>query len=328
MTESNKWKSKLLSSSVPMEYEVAQLLVSNGFSVDSEFSYSRNDAGVLKDFSIDLLATQYITSDIDNILAVTELLVECKYRHYNNIWLFFEDTNEGEMSPFTLGHTIRAIDDFSWKFFPANCTTSFDEAATFCMKGIEIDTSNGNVYDSEIKHGLMQLQYGLPRLITDRVGFEIKHPENENNPFFFCPILLTTSRILVANPGTSIRMVEKADSLDDFSKPKPWVVVHSDLTPDFERHRQMECKSLSMLVHDEWVKVLDAERAAKGEYEFLLPSKRCAALSDPPGRKLFEFFSQTIICSLEHFPTLLKEIQKVTKLGANSYVSQKNIRVL
>lgn len=139
--------------------------------------------------------------------------------------------------------------------------------------------------------------------------------------------LLPNSSNNLQNIGRQSRNIyqngRKAGSLEDFSKPKPWVVVHSDLTPDFERHRQMECKSLSMLVHDEWVKALDAARAAKGEYEFLLPSKRCAALSDPPGVKLFDFFSQTIICSLEHFPALLEEIQKVTKLGANSYASQK-----
>ncbi len=50
MSESNKWKSKLLSSSLPMEYEVAQILVERGFSTDVDFSYTRMDSGLEKDW--------------------------------------------------------------------------------------------------------------------------------------------------------------------------------------------------------------------------------------------------------------------------------------
>lgn len=184
MSESNKWKSKLLSSSVPMEYEVAQILVEKDFSTDVDFSYTRMDSGLEKDFSVDLRATSYIKSQDDNFLAVIELLVECKYRHPSNKWLFFEDPNDGDFSPFTLGYTLRAVDDFSWQFFPANATVAFDISNCFCIKGVEVDTSSGGVYDSEIRHGLLQLQYALPRLLTDRISFEIFHPEDENTPFF------------------------------------------------------------------------------------------------------------------------------------------------
>lgn len=127
MSETNKWKSKLLSSSVPMEYEVAKMLVSHSFAVDTDFSYARDDFGIQKDFSVDLLATCYLPTSGDNIAATVELLVECKHRHRNNKWLFFQDVNEPDMSPFTLGYTIRAVDSYSWRFLPSNCTVAFDE---------------------------------------------------------------------------------------------------------------------------------------------------------------------------------------------------------
>ena len=44
MSESSKWKSKLLSSSAPMEYEVSKLLVNKGFSIHADYSYTRFDA--------------------------------------------------------------------------------------------------------------------------------------------------------------------------------------------------------------------------------------------------------------------------------------------
>lgn len=317
MSESNKWKSKLLSSSVPMEYEVAQILVSKDFSTDVDFSYTRVDSGLEKDFSVDLRANSYITNKNDVIQAVIELLVECKYRHPSNKWLFFEDPNDSGFSPFTLGHTLRAVDDFSWQFFPRNATVSFDKNNCFCIKGVEVDISSGGVHDSEIRHGLLQLQYALPRLLTDRISFEIHHPEDENTPFFFCPILLTTSPILAASPGVKISTVERADKLEDFSRVVPWAIVHSDLTPEFERHMITECAELSKIADESWVKELDKLREAKGEYKHRLPVEQLKMLSGQKSGRPFEYFSQTIVCSLEHFPRLLQEIKRTTKSAAN-----------
>jgi hypothetical protein len=313
MSESNKWKSKLLSSSVPMEYEVAQILVEKDFSTDVDFSYTRMDSGLEKDFSVDLRATSYI----NDIQAVIELLVECKYRHPSNKWLFFEDPNDGDFSRFTLGYTLRAVDGFSWRFFPANATVAFDKNNCFCIKGVEVDTFNGGVHDSEIRHGLLQLQYALPRLLTDRISFEIYHPEDENSPFFFCPILLTTSPIFVARPGVKIGTVEQADRMEDFSTAAPWVVVHSDLTPEFERHRATQCAELLKIAGEPWVKELSMLREAKGEYKHRLPSEQLRMLSGQERGRPYEYFSQTIVCSLEHFPRLLQEIKRTTQSAAN-----------
>ena len=169
MSEPGKWKSKLLSSSVPMEYEVARVLVERGFAVDADYSYARDDAGITKGFSVDIRATGYPPFRGNKLLTTIELLVECKHRHRSNKWLFFRDPNTEDMSPFTLGYTIRAVDRFSPAFFSPGSTVSFDEEAIFCIKGVEVDTSNGNVHDTEIKHGLAQLQYALPRLLTDSI---------------------------------------------------------------------------------------------------------------------------------------------------------------
>lgn len=177
---------------------------------------------------------------------------------------------------------------------------------------MEVEVSTGSVHDAEIKHGLMQLQYALPRLLARRIDFAIHHPPEENSPFFFCPILLTTSTILVADQTTSIKKVEESNSIEDFSSPTPWVVVYSDLTPDFERHQKTECSSLASLVEDAWVKDIDEARLQGGEYESLLPSKLCSALAGLTDARLFKYFSQTIVCSLEHFPSLLEQIKETT----------------
>lgn len=315
MPEPGKWKSKLLSSSVPMEYEVARTLVERGFAIDADYSYAREDAGITKDFSVDIRATGYPPFRSSKLLATIELLVECKHRHRGNKWLFFQDPNIEEMSPFMLGHTIRAVDSFSSTFFPENSTDSFDQQSIFCIKGVEIDASNGNVYDTEIKHGLAQLQYALPRLLTDSIQFNIRNHQEDNLPFFFCPILLTTSEILVANSDISIQLVENASTLEELSTPARYVVVHSDCNPDFERHRQFACSTLARLENHTTTKSLDVIRQAGGEYDFRLPSAQCSALAALDGERFQRYFSQTIVCSLEHFADLIEEI-KTTVMSA------------
>lgn len=205
MSASNKWKSKLVSSSFPLEFEVAKKLVKHGFSITADYVYARNDSGVIKDFSVDLAATAYLPFSKPNSMnSQISLLVECKQRHQNVKWLFFPDPNRPNLSPFTLGYTIRAVDEFSRKFFKPNTTVEVDIDVPCCYKGVEIDEGNNNksdqqkdndkqkdtsrVYDSELKHGVSQLQYALPRLSSDLVLINF-----DELPFLICPILLTTS---------------------------------------------------------------------------------------------------------------------------------------
>jgi len=311
MSDANKWKSKLLSSSVPLEYEVARTLVKHRFAVNADYSYARNDEGIAKDFSVDLRATSYLPTRGDNISGQVDLLVECKHRHRGNKWLFFPDPNHGDMSPFTLGCTIRAVDSFTPLFLPANCTVSFDQEAQMCIKGVEVDTANGNVTDAEIRRGMAQLQYALPGLLTDHIGFTVNHSDDEKYPYFFCPILVTTSELLVANTDITIAAVEGASSLNDLGTSVPYLVTYLDCNPDFERHRQATCTHLKQLARHPAIRNLDALRKAAGEYDFLLPSIQCSQLGDTGSSRYPNYFCQTVVCSLEHFSQLLVEIKAV-----------------
>lgn len=323
MSETGKWKSRLLSSSVPMEYEVAKMLVASGYVIDSDYTYARDDAGLTKDFSVDIRATGYLPFKSKNYRATLELLVECKHRQQGNKWLFFPDPNMDEMSPFVLGRTMRAVDHFSRVFFAPNCTVPFDAEAIFCMKGVEVDASNGTVHDSEIKHGLAQLQYALPSLLADNIRFNMQGHEDDNSPFIFCPILLTTSELFVAHDDISIKSVEHASTLEDIAAPAKYVILHLYPTPDFERHQQISCASLAELAKRPLTKNLDAFRRDQGEYEFRLPSVLCTELANLNSRKFQEYFSQTVVCSLEHFPDLIEEIKKVATKAVKSIKKQR-----
>lgn len=319
MSESSKWKSKLLSSSVPLEYQVAKLLVADGFSIQADYSYSREDDGVRKDFSIDVLATAYTPfGDENTITSSLSLVIECKHRQRDNKWLFFPDPNDNAYSPFTLGHTIRAVDEFSRLFLPENATVRFDESATFCYKGVEVDLSTGAAHDAEIRKGLSQLQFALPRLVKESILFNVSNHEEDNVPFFYCPILVTTSEILVAKKEVSLEAVEAATSIYDIAERSPYVVVNQDIGPDFSRHQARECEVLGRYADSEAIHKISAARVRGGEYIHMLPSAICQDLASQDGPPLHWLFSQYVVCSLDSLPALIRSIKAVTSKASRA----------
>lgn len=318
MANSAKWKSKLVSSSLPLEFEVAKSLVSQGFSVHADYTYARDDSGIVKDFSVDLEATAFLPfSNPNKITAQLELLVECKQRHPNVRWLFFPDPNRPDFSPIVLGHTIRTIDQFSKKFFRSNVTVEFDNHAPHCYKGVEVDEADGRVYDSELKHGISQLQYALPRLFAETVLFNLHGHYEENKPFLICPILLTTAELLVAQHNLTTSMVETATCLSDIAKPAPYIILYSDYGPDFERHCIRECVQLGSL-EPHAIEDIEKYREEHGEYSFHLPSFLCKSLVEGMRATLVSYFTQFVVCQTSSFDVLISDIKKVASKAART----------
>lgn len=110
-----KWKSGLLSSSLPLEYEAAKTLTAKGFPVEADYLFGReNEAGIATDNSVDILARGFPPfKDPNRIDGTVSLLVECKYRVRDTKWLFFQDPNlAAHYSKIYRGCSIRVFDDF------------------------------------------------------------------------------------------------------------------------------------------------------------------------------------------------------------------------
>ena len=324
MSKSNKWKSKLISSSLPLEFEVAKYFVSKGFSVTADYIYSRNDSGILKDFSVDLKGSAYLPfSNPNKIKTSLDLLVECKQRNPSVRWLFFPDPNLPDFSPITLGHTIRAVDKFSINFFRPNATINFDRSVSFCYKGVEVDESNGNVYDSELRHGILQLQYALPRLLVENALHNLYGHLEDNHPFFFCPILLTTAELMLAKRKLRTSIVEQAECLTNISETVPYLVLYSDYGPDFERHcirESVQLKELDSQLLDKF----DTLRYENREYSPISTSFLCHCLANGMRADLNNYFTQFVVCNINSLNTLIKDIKKVCSLASRTLRKTKN----
>lgn len=313
---SKKWKDNLLSSSLPLEFNVAKILVSKGFSVDSDFTYARNDSGIVKDFSVDIEARACAPfTDPNKIDASLTLLVECKYRSPNVKWLFMPDSNIADFSPFTLGCTIRKIDEFSSYIIDGKKTEEFDEDFPICYKGTEIDFGNQSVHDNELKHGIAQLQYALPRLFTNNVLFSLSSHAEDNVPFFFCPILLTTAELLLTKESASINEFEKLSSIDEITNKVPCLLIYSNYGPDFETHCSKECNDLAKLKEYDVIKTLESNirKSKYKKYDFDYPSAIGKSLASAERFQLLHNFTQFVICTYSEFPKLIDDIKKIVK---------------
>jgi len=305
MSTNQKWKDKLLSSSFPLEYEAMKVLAKNGFSISSEFSYSRLDGDIKKDFSVDIDALSFTPfGNESDLTGSAHLLVECKYRKPGTNWLFLPDPNEPGFSPFILGQTIRAVDNFSKDILSPNCVVSFDdnENLPFCFKGVEIDTVNSSAHDAQIRHGLSQLQYALPALFEHGIMF------GGEQPFFICPILLTNAPLYVANDDFSMQTVLSTNKVDDIAKKVPYLVTYHDISPDFTHHCINEFNT--NLHYDlEEFEDIGKFRKSKGEYEHCLPIHLIDSLISGNKSTLKGYFTQYIVCNWEHFPELIQDIK-------------------
>lgn len=105
------WKTHLLASDAALEFLVSRTLVEAQFSTNSNM-FSSGVKGDDRPISINAVGfTPFGNADL--ITSDVSLHIDCQMRENTASWLFFPDTNQRDFSEYTLGTTIRAIDEFS-----------------------------------------------------------------------------------------------------------------------------------------------------------------------------------------------------------------------
>ena len=308
-TDSAKWKSKLLSSSLPLEFEVAKVLAARDFTVTANYPYQRVDAGIEKEFSVDIRANHLLPA-LRKIPAMPPLaiMIECKQRHPGVTWLFLPNVNRGlrmNWSP-----AIRGIDVFSKAFLPTD-RSAFDTQLDACYKGVEVDVANANVFDTELRHGIAQLQFALPVLLADLIETALlTHPFNDA-PFFFTAVIVTNAQLMVAHKSFGTRSVERANDIARLGRVRPYLSVTVDGGPEFRSHLQRQGKKLIPLMKSDGIVAITEARKAAGADEGRLPSILISSMIMGTER-LFRGnpFGNIIVCNATHFPELLQGLKR------------------
>jgi hypothetical protein len=217
-------------------------------------------------------------------------------------------------APYGPGNAIRVLDEFSPYVVDLDPAAFFDHDLAQCFKGIEVDCERGAVHGDDLRHGIEQLRYLLPRLVTEEVGYAVTKPQDKA-PFALCPILLTTAELRVLDKQISIERVSDADSLEELGTLVPFLLLYSDYGPDFAAHCTTVCKLLGTLppqkfnVPDPGAQE-ESYTAASSEFERINGICRGLATADPG--VLSRYFTQFVVCNHGAFPQLVDKVVGTT----------------
>lgn len=228
------WKEHLLRSGVPLEYQVALIMTSEGMTARADFSFLRRDLSGSKECSVDIDSTWY--GPTSNILKFElHVLVECKYRSPDKVVLFFEEPNDPDFSPVTLGGTVSYFDTFVPYHLPLNAFVSLEQDFPFVYKGVEV-FERGAV-EEDLRHGIQQLRYATPAFLRSILDAQLfGNFPSEATALFFSRILVTNAPLLLLRRGLGVEDIKTASSIQDVSTPVDTVILFSDYGPDFEDH--------------------------------------------------------------------------------------------
>jgi len=226
-TASTKWKDFLLKSSIPLEYEVMQLLNKYGCVGNYEHAYLREDENeIINEFSYDIDAAYIKGTDF------FKLMIECKYRDPSTNWIFIPE-NYGGMNEIESHAFLNPIDHFTKK--NKFSFLDFEPLGALCGKGIEI-TSNGQ-NPKTITQAISQLSYAM----AEKVIISMEHQIDElltTSEFIFynIPIIVTTANLYRLNENVTIEEIKIAKNIEDIGTKEDCFVLNGNIVPDLESY--------------------------------------------------------------------------------------------
>lgn len=254
-----KWKNNLLASGFPLEYEAAKIADDLGFEIIMDYTYSRfNEQGMCIDFSIDLFLTKIIQKNERQLLLCIPL--ECKHRFSDAIWLFLPDFVPEE--EFFTDHMM--IGEFSKsQVLRYGDTLLYSRYAERTSKGIEI--KGDSVYDKEMKHGLQQLKYALPKISVDALWGQRTEYCINDRLFLIFPILLTTATLRLARETFTTQGLQSFDDIGEFSTEVEHLLYVPSHSLDYNKHcyntihYYNNCKIPRHYKNDQYVRIKDIQ---------------------------------------------------------------------
>jgi hypothetical protein len=288
-----------------------------------------------KEPSVDISAFTSVKVEHANVDCTLDVLVECKYRHPGVTWLFLPDPNQ---SPFSfLASVLQRSDRFSPWFVH---DLSWDRGGTLpvCYKGLEIgfgrsgaqrNGSDGEsdggekAFDSQIRHGVKQLQFAVPSLVMSRIANSSYRSLDKLAPFFFACVLVTTADLVVTNKDFSRSEVEKAKSPYDLGQKVGALTFIPSRGPEFDEHARRTFSALTRHVTSESMQAVEQMRRNAGEFEFDLPSHLARRVANEGSTAVaISGLSAIMICNMRDLTTSVEFIVDHFRSSAASITAE------
>ncbi len=218
----------MLKSSLPLEYEVMQLLKQKYGCVGYyEHAYLRRDEhDVINEFSYDIDVSYIKGGDF------FDLMIECKYRDPSTSWLFLPE-QYGGMDETESYCFLNPIDQFTQKVKFKRL--DYDPLGPLCSKGIEITSKSQN--PKTVHQAASQLSYAMADKIVSSMEHQIDKLIGSSEFIFYnVPVLVTTASLCRLSEDVTIDEIKKAENISDISSKESCVVLKNHIGPDLERY--------------------------------------------------------------------------------------------
>lgn len=229
--KSKKWKDFLLKSSIPLEYEVKQLLDKYGCVSNYEFTYLRHDENeVVNEFSYDIDAS-YIKGG-----HFFELMIECKYRDLSTNWIFIPD-NYGGMEEIEHYSFINPNDHFTQK--NKFLRLDYEPLAPLCGKGIEINSNGQN--PKTITQAINQLSYAMAEKVVSGMEHQIEKLLTTSEIIFYnIPIIVTTANLYRLKDDVTIKEIKNSNDINSISTKEDCLILKTPTGKHLENYNLQE----------------------------------------------------------------------------------------
>jgi hypothetical protein len=226
------WKNYLLSSGIPLEHSVTNILRQLGSPHPAEFIYERiNEIGLHTQFSIDISAP-FILSERDIWL---ELLIECKYRHKGIKWVFMPEEYRAILGP-DFKDVFIILDELADNHkIDRDVLDGYSKQYKPCGKGIELLKNDFN--PKALNQAVNQLKYAFAEKVLYSMIHQVDKLLGESSPIFaFIPIIVTTAELWRVNPDISFEEINKADDPTDIATKEDILFVNNEPDNQLKRH--------------------------------------------------------------------------------------------
>jgi hypothetical protein len=227
------WREYALSSGLPLEYSVIQILERLGVSGPSELSYERqNESGHATVFSVDVHGSKVY----EKLNLMLDLFIECKYRHSGIKWLFAPMKYAKYGSP-SFQELFVAVNPFSDSFsFNADLLKKTAANYPLCSKGVELLANDSN--PKAIEQAQQQLRFALVDTLIENLNEQYADDFWTPVPHvcIMAPIIVTTADIWRLKEDASLSQVQNSTKLEDVCTKHDLIVLWRKPDAELRRH--------------------------------------------------------------------------------------------
>ena len=225
------WKSLLLKSGLPFEYEVKECFVEQKCIVWDEYSYLRQDENQQeKEFSYDIDANYWQGGNSFNFM------IECKYKTELTNWFFLPNPYgfQKDVTPNSFLHPVDFFTENKFHFTHTPYETIQKPLGPSCLKGVEI--FQNQYLELNIFKAINQLSYAFVEQLIQAMSSQLENKMFFDTVFFNVPVIITNADLYLINQKLTTANVEKATAIEEVSEKHDFLLFHNKIGESLRLH--------------------------------------------------------------------------------------------